>query len=509
MKILPSRTPSVDSALNALPTASAPLSPDEQKRILSLAMKKAAQKRVHTAPAPRRGRSKTLVRTAAFLAAACALSVGAFAAAPLVGELVRGKIGFFTDAKAQSQVQNPMDAPRGDYTGQQADLESHNMAVGQTVTLNGVSYTLDTVSMDSASLDCFFTISGENVVENFLDSSLPQPEWYQLDINAPRLLAQINGGEAIARMQSDLYRKNDDSFQYWAHFQLPAEPQGDTITLTLSDSAVLIGEDGLRYTVQLNGEQVRAGARHVEPAALDFGLSDVMLGDNPITLDSLYFGTGSGTLVTHSAASDAFDAAYPSGIPAEEYETRYLPNINENSIDFSGAMILTDDTGKQLLPSYPCGVVPDSTAYTLPAENAQSITFTPVYHKGEYQYETRTVTTAEMQQGVKIATSDVGGYTLQNFKAQGQALTWQAVPYGFSVHNPEFFPQDEAYIDTNSNSYALVSRQVDPTTGIISYRQDYYTADPAQVAKISEFRYTFSTGYAADESKAITLPLVK
>ena len=75
--------------------------------------------------------------------------------------------------------------------------------------------------------------------------------------------------------------------------------------------------------------------------------------------------------------------------------------------------------------------------------------------------------------------------------------------------NPEFFPQDEAYIDTNSNSYALVSSQVDPTTGIISYRQDYYTADPAQVAKISEFRYTFATGYAADESKAITLPLVK
>ena len=461
MKILPSRTPSVDSALNALPTASAPLSPDEQKRILSLAMKKAAQKRVHTAPAPRRGRSKTLVRTAAFLAAACALSVGAFAAAPLVGELVRGKIGFFTDAKAQSQVQNPMDAPRGDYTGQQADLESHNMAVGQ------------------------------------------------LDINAPRLLAQINGGEAVARTQSDLYRKNDDSFQYWAHFQLPAEPQGDTITLTLSDSAVLIGEDGLRYTVQLNGEQVRAGARHVEPATLDFGLSDVMLGDNPITLDSLYFGTGSGTLVTHSDAADAFSAAYPGGIPAEEYETKYLPNINENSIDFSGAMILTDDTGKQLLPSYPDGAVPDSTAYTLPAENAQSITFTPVYHKGEYQYETRTVTTAEMQQGVKIATSDVGGYTLQNFKAQGQALTWQAVPYGFSGHNPEFFPQDKAYIDTNSNSYALVSSQVDPTTGIISYRQDYYTADPAQVAKISEFRYTFSTGYIADESKAITLPLVK
>ena len=38
-------------------------------------------------------------------------------------------------------------------------------------------------------------------------------------------------------------------------------------------------------------------------------------------------------------------------------------------------------------------------------------------------------------------------------------------------------------------------------------RIDYYTADPAQVAKISEFRYLFGSGYHADESRAVTLPL--
>lgn len=509
MKILRDRKTSVDSALNALPTASAPLSPEEQKRILSLALKKTAQKRIHTAPVQKRSRSKTPVRAAAFLAAACALSAGAFAAAPIVGELVSGKIGFFTDAKSQSEVQNPADAPRGDYTGQQADLESHNMAVGQTVTLDGVNYTLDTVSMDSASLDCFFTITGENIVSKFLDSSIPQPEWYQLNLNAPFLLAQIGGDEPLDRMQDDLYRKDDSSLQYWAHYQLPAEPQGDTITLKLYDTAAMNGGDGLSYTVQLNGEQVRAGARHVEPATLDFGLSDAILGDNPITLDSLCFGTGSGTLVTHSAAEDAFQAAYPNGITAEDYEKLYLPNIDENSIDFTGEMILTDDTGRQLLPSYADGMLTDYTAYTLPAENAKSITFTPVYSQGELNTEYRTVTTAEMEQGVQIAISDVGGYTLQNFKAQGQALTWQMIPYGYTGPMAELFPQDEEYIDTNSNSYALISSQVDPTTGIITCREDYYTADPAQVAKISEFKYIFTYGYSKDESKAVTLPLVQ
>ena len=51
------------------------------------------------------------------------------------------------------------------------------------------------------------------------------------------------------------------------------------------------------------------------------------------------------------------------------------------------------------------------------------------------------------------------------------------------------------------------SSTVDPTTGIISCRIAYYTAEPAQVAKISEFRYVFSGGYHADESRAVTLPL--
>ena len=497
-------TENADSLLEQYPTKTVPLSKQEEKRIYDMALKKIEKAGSYTPPKLKKHR-RVPVCVAAAVAATCVLSAG-IAAAPYIKELAGGKIGFFTDAKSQAQVQNVLDAPRGEYGGQQTDTEGHNTEIGQTQTLDGVNYTLDTVSMDAATLDCFFTVSGENVVAKFLDADSIYPEWEQLYFNTPWMMAQINGGEEIHSMQSDFYRQGDDTFRLWLHFQLPQEPQGDTVMLRLVDSDPALGEPGLSYTMELNGEQVRAGARRVAPTVLDFGIADALLGDNPITLDSLCFGTGSGSLVKHSEASEKFYKTHPLGAEGEDEGKKLKGEDPDNPVNFGGEMILTDDTGRELLPSYPDGVFADVVAYTVPAENAQSITFTPVYHSGVYEYEERTVTVDEMQQGVKIATSDAGGYTLQNFAVQGQALTWQMVPYGYA-QSCELTPQDEEYIDTNTNSYAMRSSTVDPTTGIISCRIDYYTADPAQVAKISEFRYLFGGGYHADESRAVTLPL--
>lgn len=497
-------TETTDSLLEQYPTEDAPLTKQEQQRIYELAMQKIERAGSYTPPKLKKHRRVPFC-VAAAVAATCVLSAG-IAAAPYIKELTGGKIGFFTDAKSQTQVQNVLDAPRGEYGGQQSDTEAHNTEIGQTLTLDGVHYTLDTVSMDAATLDCFFTVSGENVVAKFLDADSIYPEWYQLSSNTPWMAAQINGGEELYTMQSDFYRQGDDTFRLWLHYQLPEEPQGDTVMLRLLDTHAAEGEPGLSYTMELNGEQVRAGARRIAPTVLDFGITDALLGDNPITLDSLCFGTGSGSLVKHSEASEKFAETHPNGVVSEDEVKKWRGEDADNPVIFNGEMILTDDTGRELLPSYPHGVSADAVAYTVPDQNAQSITFTPVYHSGVFEYEDRTVTVGEMQQGVKIATSNAGGYTLQNFAVQGQALTWQMIPYGF-VQNIELMPQDEEYIDTNTNSYAMRSSTVDPTTGIISCRIDYYTADPAQVAKISEFRYLFGGGYYADASRAVTLPL--
>ncbi len=403
-------------------------------------------------------------------------------------------------------MQNVLDAPRGEYGGQQSDTEGHNTEIGQTQTLDGVNYTLDKVSMDAATLDCFFTVSGENVVSKFLDADSIYPEWEQLSSNTPWMAAQINGGEEIYTMQSDFYRQGDDTFRLWLHYQLPEEPQGDTVMLRLLDSHAAAGEPGLNYTMELNGEQVRAGARRVAPTVLDFGIADALLGENPITLDSLCFGTGSGSLVKHSEADEKFAETHPNGVVSEDEEKKLRGEDADNPVIFNGGMILTDDTwARAFCPATrtacPAVLLPIPCRPKMPKASPLPPCTTAVYRlRGAHRDRGRNAAGRE-----QLPPAHAGGYTLQNFAVQGRALTWQMVPYGYA-QSCELTPQDEEYIDTNTNSYAMRSSTVDPTTGIISCRIDYYTADPAQV-EISEFRYLFGSGYHADESRAVTLPL--
>lgn len=183
-------TENADSLLEQYPTKTVPLSKQEEKRIYDMALKKIEKEGSYTPPKLKKHR-RVPVCVAAAVAATCVLSAG-IAAAPYIKELAGGKIGFFTDAKSQAQVQNVLDAPRGEYGGQQSDTEAHNTEIGQTQTLDGVNYTLDKVSMDAATLDCFFTVSGENVVSKFLDADSIYPEWEQLSSNTPWMLSLIH-----------------------------------------------------------------------------------------------------------------------------------------------------------------------------------------------------------------------------------------------------------------------------------------------------------------------------
>lgn len=109
-------TKTADSLLEQYPTKTVPLSKQEEKRIYELAMKKIEKAGSYTPPKLKKHR-RVPVCVAAAVAATCVLSAG-IAAAPYIKELAEGKIGFFTDAKSQAQVQNVLDAPRGEYGGQ-------------------------------------------------------------------------------------------------------------------------------------------------------------------------------------------------------------------------------------------------------------------------------------------------------------------------------------------------------------------------------------------------------
>ena len=106
-------TENADSLLEQYPTKTVPLSKQEEKRIYDMALKKIEKEGSYTPPKLKKHR-RVPVCVAAAVAATCVLSAG-IAAAPYIKELAGGKIGFFTDAKSQAQVQNVLDAPRGEY----------------------------------------------------------------------------------------------------------------------------------------------------------------------------------------------------------------------------------------------------------------------------------------------------------------------------------------------------------------------------------------------------------
>ena len=103
-------TENADSLLEQYPTKTMPLSKQEEKRIYDMALKKIEKAGSYTPPKLKKHR-RVPVCVAAAVAATCVLSAG-IAAAPYIKELASGKIGFFTDAKSQAQVQNVLDAPR-------------------------------------------------------------------------------------------------------------------------------------------------------------------------------------------------------------------------------------------------------------------------------------------------------------------------------------------------------------------------------------------------------------
>ncbi len=119
-----------------------------------MGMKKIEKAGSYTPPKLKKHR-RVPVCVAAAVAATCVLSAG-IAAAPYIKELASGKIGFFTDAKSQAQVQNVLDAPRGEYGGQQTDTEGHNpqMSRRRRWTVSTTRWT-PCLPSDAATLDCF------------------------------------------------------------------------------------------------------------------------------------------------------------------------------------------------------------------------------------------------------------------------------------------------------------------------------------------------------------------
>ncbi len=451
-------------------------------------------------------------RTGALLVAAavlCAVSVTAVAAGPTLLKMMNGKIGFFDHAPAHSEVQNPADTLHGEYPDVAVSMESYNTAVGQTAESNGVSITLDTISMDAAAMNVFFTITGDQAVKGVLDPDDYAPEWSQLWMYAPYFYAPtVNGEPTAVENGMDFYRVDDNTLKLWKHYNLTAAPQGETVTVALKETRALDVEGSWSFTVHLDGASVRAGSRGVKAGAFETAA-------DPLRLQYLAFGPVGGVIAADIGASEhrtengGYQVEHPGWDPSNLY--------------------ITDDTGKVLYETADSArgtssVGTRSFNLSAPAPGAASVTLTPVLYDaaGKSAIEKRAVTAEEMKNGAQIDTSPLGGYTVRNYKVEGSAITFQLVPYGWcGPYAVELIAEDDGIISYAKSSVSdaatgeemvgyhsgLLSSTADPQTGIITVRHDYYAATEDELNQITEWRYYYSAGYSLDTAHAVTLPL--
>lgn len=507
--------------LDALDIPEQPLSAGELDRLT-----RAVMDRVDTADAPAAAASgqKPKVRhirrrAATFgIAAAvvCALCGTAAAVGPSLVQMLGGDIGFFSDAPDQSEVSENLDAPRGSHDGTEAELTAYNAEVGQTVTDGGVSVTLDNISIDVSSMDVFFTITGDNIVDDALDEESFYSSSDQVWFSAPFFSeCTLNGQDIVADSPTlrEYYRVDGSTLKMWVHYILTDIPEGDTVVLNLSETSVLNHEGNWSFSVSLDGNALRAGATQVKAG-------EYPVGDDVLLLDNFTFGPLGGSITTRGEYAYTDDTqqevAWSKGMDASQF-------------------LITDDTGKELYLSAAASdyEISDNTGsstscyqLTRPADGAASITLTPVSYDETADTELRTVTADEMRAGAKIAFSDLGGFTVQDFTVKDSSISFSLVPYGW-VHGMSsgmlvdlVMPNDEDVSTVSEEVQGLneegtatilrtgmVNAFADPATGIVTIRYDYYAATQEELEQINSFRYYYTPGCTLDTANALTLPL--
>lgn len=538
--------------LGALPMPDRPLTDDQTRRILARACEKAGLpapapaprqtvRAVHALPKARRARRKAVRTLAVAAAAVCACTATVFAAGPALLKMLRGEISFFAAAPAATaETADPLEAPRGSYAGTQPQLEAYNAAVGQSIEHGGVTMTLDNVAMDVSGLDAFFTVQGNEAIEDLLHREGYEPDWEKVGGLFNLLYTSVNGDEnALYNDQNDYYLDENGRLKIWAHYLLNTLPEGDEITVELKaqcnvgpEKDSLYGDwQPFTFTVSLDGASVRAGGRVAQAGEYDLGISQTfdfeamresgydvgdatgtVTVDHPLNLEYLAVGPLGGSLVLK----------VPEGELAENEQVLYETGIAPEELS------ITDNTGKQLYLSSVMGFgLERRRNLTAPDPAANALILTPVrLDEANTANEERTVTVAEMQNGAKIETSNLGGYTVENFTIEDHAITYDLVPYGWPGSAPSIIlaadddglitmAQGEATILNGENAgetvtlyhSGLYTRTVDPVTGTITERHDYYAATREEIERIPSFRYYYQGGYTLDTAHALTLPL--
>lgn len=502
---------------NQCPAENPQLSQSENDKLVRMAMTRLEtqpQQKTRKFPVWRRSLRMGLVAAAVV----CIGSISVYAGVTLL-PMAAEKIGFFEGAPSRSEAQDPANAPRGEHSGMQ-NAEGFNTAVGQSVTDSGVTVTLDNISMDVAGMDLYFTVEGKEAIDELLEKEKAAhneylPQWHQISIGIDDMFdIRVNGNEMSQASASadDSYLTEDGVLKVFSHYPFMRLPEGEELSVELSAKNVLGREGSWNFQLNLDGNSVRAGGllgetgKHSMPKipAQEDGTPEQ---SQDLELVYLAFGHRSGVAVTRVKEVEF--------TLADGYTQAYIQN-GRNMSSFK----ITDSTGKDLFKSdrscAPCTFDEDGYGYfvetfTLPDPTATSITLMPMNFEQDDMKE-NIVTTEELKNGAKLPTGPESGYTVKNYAIEGSSIRYELEPYGWNLGYWELIPDDDSvtlYKEVDGGlRVGLSSDIVDPSTGVISCRHDYYAATQQELEDISQWKYCFGS-YRPDPEHAVTIPLHK
>lgn len=466
----------------------APLGPEQNRKISSLALEKIKaqqkqepdvallfpiQEKTETAAGKKRVMHR-VIRTALVAAVICASTLTVFAVGNQLAQMLKGNIGFFQDAPSRQEVRDPACAPRVNYESGQQALEAFNAPIGQSVSCNGITVTLESISMDVSSMDVFYTISGAEAMKQLIKDRGTRPLWGEFyETGSSFCYPRINGRRSARLGERDWYVDENGELKLWQHFSLSELPEGPVITVELTEySRILETPGNWAFRVELDGASVRTGGQIVQPGKYPLPGEE----GSDLQLQYLAFGPKGGVL-------------------------RLGNEIVEQALEKQ--FLITDDTGKELHVSQASGNARGNYNLTLPDEGAAKLIFTPIKIQKEWygaaKTETHSVSLEELQNGVKIQSNDCGGYTVQNFTIRDSSVFFELVPFGWnfiygdgtsggSGESSVLWPElDEDLPQERMHTFTVV-----PQTGVVSVRYDFYETSQQQLENGIKWNYEYT-----------------
>lgn len=412
------------------------------------------------------------------------------------------------------------------YGSLQEGVSSLSAEAGETVDVEGVRVTLDSVSSDRNIVNLFFTLEKEGGFDLDEQASYvgsQESDWTRLQRLVPRFSYDIaSAGESVASGSLNLLDAYVEDGKVKIMQRIVPES-------TLPDQVDIALEGWSSWKPYEEGFQ---------PFTMHVGL-DLSTVSQPRELGAqdLVFATSEGDKTMGVKRFTASELGTVMVVRNDEVETieesgRPIYNVAEDSIT-PEMLKITDDQGNVLTPvgaGDGLGVDP-SGDYVVElaglSPEATGVTFTPMLYAADWesmtQDELQTINDANermvdvSQTGAKLETSEYGGYELMSWDVSDGTVSIALKPYGWQIPSgsigrlvPSQQPTplyEERFDEGTGEKYwgyhtAIAYQKYDYVTGELLLMTSYYAASDEELLGLRDYEYQATFGEYREEGDA-------